>query len=207
MRNLNLLILSTLFVTILSGCVPREFIPYRTAHQIVVVADEAKLYERDPVYPNRIGRIAGTHAGYGDTITCLGEIRGRMGMYYAVVVTGTPYWMRHGEVITLRDYAVLIQSLSFRLHNSQDPVTWNRAAVFIARYSPWSIAVEGDYVISTRNFGRLLETEMTVSRMAVGDSVEYRVTPSRYIGDNVPRLHIAKELAYFMKTGKERQMN
>ena len=166
-----------------------------------------KLYIEEsniPVYERKgekgVGDVIGhTTFSRGDTIQHFGTRLSAMSTKhcYLIIYEGDSVWVKEEDgVIPLYDHIVRMQPDQFRLHKDKDEEAWGRAMRFITIHSDMKVQTTSDLLIETYNPIDNYDRGFRVSRLPVGDSVEYVCT---CLGLNCDSYE--KQMALYMSTG------
>jgi hypothetical protein len=175
----------------------------RSSQHVVVAKPSPPLfrYEKSGDIGGQIGTL---QAAPGDTLSSCGKhVGGAFSKsYYLLTNDPDTVWVTDGDVLSLDDYAFSLQLTKFRLPKDQDPGAWARATQYIVNHSDMKVQTASDNLIQTYNPIDGAKIGFTITRVPMGDYVEYDVvcmSPNMF----VDRVGHARRLAYFMVTGIE----
>jgi hypothetical protein len=136
----------------------------------------------------------------GDTIEVIGRVVGWGGSvphaYLSLLASDTVYILS-SDLIPLSWAPLAHQSAKFRLPTTQDPTAWGRAIVYIQRHSSVKVQTASDNLVQTFNPIDPGDRGFTVTRVPMGDSVEYDAKKLDHVIGESPSVF----LALFMATG------
>lgn len=141
----------------------------------------------------------------GDSIPTFGarDQRSQVGTYHYIALKGSDtVYVAEGQVYDEYDYLVSKQSPKFRLPKSQDPTAWGRATQWVIERSNMKIQTTSENLIQTFNPEKGWHIGFTITRIPMGDEVEYDVkVVSNNYGDASYRSQ--QRCAFYMVTGRK----
>lgn len=199
-------ILLLLVASVLLGCGSAAKIK-RFTSPTYVYADRAN----PAVYQHLSGGGVGDSVGYlemnrGDSTLAFGT-RDNMfwsGTYHFIALKGADtVYLSKGQVYEEYDYRVDNQFPKFKLPKSQDPTAWGRATQWVLEQSDMKIQTTSENLIQTFNPLKSGQIGFTISRVPMGDEVEYNVTVVGSRIDGKSNLREEQRCAFYMITGRK----
>lgn len=200
MKSLLPLILCALLL--ITGCSSGTL--FRGERRVVVTSTNPTLYRFGA--DGSVGDPLGTLSrSVGDTLPAFGRLVGGAfsKSYYVLAEKSDTMYVTDGDVLSLDDHALLRQLTKFRLPKAQDPLAWGRATQYVVKHSDMKIQTASDNLIQTYNPIDGAKIGFTITRVPLGDEVEYEVacvSPNMFVDTRGK----ARRLAYFMVTGTEK---
>jgi hypothetical protein len=200
-------VLFLFIAVVVFGCSVFKAKYYDYSGELIILKDNPELYECIDNSPGEVvGKMEGMKAM--DKYPYLGYNKNPSiePTYYKVRYNDKFYYVNYKEAKCNQVYELIKQPTTFSMPKEKDQEAWSRAVRYINKHSDMKIQTQTDLMIETYNPTKDGKKAFAVSKVFLGNEVEYEV---RCILKSIltPPIVEAKKLAYYMRTGDEKAIS
>lgn len=194
-------IILALFASSCAGMFSAKTRSYATPKAVLLTKNSPPVFRNmaDPDSKDSAGVLP---KNVGDTVYVLGRVTRSSPVLDRFIYHDGKDSLWLDDAATIDRMIYLLTGKKFQVKKDEDPACWARATVFVTKHSDMKIQTASDNIIQTYNPIDGAKKGFLVTRVPMGDMVEYEITcfsPNMFVNT----YQYACEMGFYMKTGRE----